>query len=162
MLTLSCHSHTFVNAEVLYSRIMVVVTSWLMLLTSEELRLRPTGLATLWPSFMAPPSWKDTTWSLESSSWRMRWERGGKLEKWLKSLINPHVSYSDWRPPLSSHLSQSHWTSTRTFTGDRSTTWFISWTSPSSPLTWLFISSQHSLSLTHLFIFYLCSVKRQN
>lgn len=159
MLTLSYHSHTFVSAEAFYLK-MMVVTSWLIRLASEELSSCPTGLATLWPSYTAPPSWNGTTWSLESSSWLMRWERGGELEKRLKSHINSQVSYCDWRLSLSSHLTRSHWTSTRTLIGDRSTMWFISWTSPSSPLTWLFISSQHSLLLTHLLMFFLCSVKK--
>ena len=92
---------------------------------------------TLWPSYTAPPSWSGTIWSLESSSWLMRWERG---ISWLEHQWNLCLI-----PSVSDHLAHRHWIFTRTSTEDRSITWFISWTSPSSPLTWLFISSQYIL-----------------
>lgn len=56
----------------------------------------PTDLATLWPSCMAPPSWNDTIWSLESSSWATRWERRDELENqlahWWNLFLTPPVS----------------------------------------------------------------------
>lgn len=76
--------------------------------------------------------------------------RGKKEEmRWRTIWSASEISVSPHLVSLSSRLTCSHWTSTRTLTGDRWNTWFTSWTSPSSPRTWLCISSQRSLSLVH-------------
>ena len=103
-----------------------------------------------------------------SRVWKVPFEWWREKKMWTNEQLNSYITETsspptaanyDWCPPPSLPLTCSHWTSTRTSTGDRWTTSFISWTSPSSPRTWLFISSQNRLLLTALYYLHVYMVK---
>lgn len=151
------------NSPVKYSNVQLWIVPAVLkhpLFISEESLFPPTDRATLWPSCTARPSWNATIWSSESSSWATRWEE----KEWCQSLVKLVRSSS---LSVSSRLVFRRWTSTRTCTDDRWTMWSISWTLPSSPLTWLFISSQHNIFFILFYFFTFClfhvyAVKIQN
>ena len=67
-----------------------------------------------------------------------------KKELSISIYIVQWVSFTELIPVC---LTRSNWISTRTSTGDSMSMWSTSWTSPSSPRTWLCTSSRLRLNL---------------